>query len=203
MSSRKSLVRSTLRTNTRGNSHGFTILELMVTVAVAGILSMVVVPELSIFLKNSAARQTTFDMMSALTIARSEAIKRGSRVLLCRTADPHASVPICGGDTKDWSTGWLVFIAEDGDSEFDVGTDILVTVGDATSNGISLFTNNITDASLEFRSDGSIGAAGTARFVICDDRGTEAGRQLNVTRVGRPDVEVGTSASPLDTCTPT
>ncbi|MGH8598332.1 MAG: GspH/FimT family pseudopilin [Gammaproteobacteria bacterium] len=202
MRRRHNLLRSSSCAGLRARSRGFTILELMVTVAVGGILSMVVIPELTSFLKNSASRQTSYDLMSSLMIARSEAIKRGSRVVLCRTENPHAPTPSCGGEAKNWSTGWLVFIAEDGDSEFDVGTDVLVTVGDATSNGINLRSNGVSDSSVEFRADGSLTAASTARFVICDERGAAAGRQLNVAKIGRADVEVGTAADPLATCTP-
>jgi type IV fimbrial biogenesis protein FimT len=178
------------------------VIELMITVAVCGVLAAVVVPELSTFLKNSSLRGSTYDLLSAVTIARSEAVKRGSRVILCRTADPHASTPACGGATKDWSTGWLVFVAEDTDDDFDAGTDVLVTTGNPTTYGITLRTNTTSDANLIFRADGATSSASTARFVACDSRGATAGREITITRVGRPDLVAGDNDSPLATCTP-
>jgi type IV fimbrial biogenesis protein FimT len=183
-------------------ARGFTIIEMMIAIAVLGVLTSVGVPSLSAFLKNSALRGTAYELMSSMTLARSEAVKRGSRVVVCRSADPTAATPSCGGDTQDWSSGWLVFVAEDGNDDFDVGTDILLGIGNAVPNGVTVHSNTSADANVIYRTDGSTSAASTAHFALCDERGEGYGKQVNVTRVGRPDLTSGSTDTPIDSCSP-
>ncbi len=187
----------------RRRAKGFTIIELMVTIAVVGVLSATTIPALGEFLRNSGLKSTAFDLVGAITMARSEAVKRGSRTVMCRSEDPYAAEPVCGGGDNDWSTGWLVFIDEDNDDDFEVGTDILLTVGEGAPEGIDLHSNDAADAVLTFRPDGSIAGAATARFALCDLRGAPHGKLINVTRVGRPDIVSGTTDDPISSCTPT
>jgi len=186
----------------RGFQPGFTLVELLLAVAIVGLLTTVGIPSLSDFLKNSGLKSTAYELMSAMTVARSEAVKRGTTVILCRSADPHASTPTCGGTARDWSDGWLVFVSTDGDADYDAGADILVAVGDGRRYGIALRTNSTADATLVYRADGSTANTTTAQFVLCDMRGTAYGKQLNVTRVGRPDLTSATHDAPLSTCSP-
>ena len=193
----------TMRRDPRASrERGFTLLELMMTLAVAAILSGTAAPALGTFLKNSGLKGAAYELMGTMTIARSEAVKRGSRTILCHSADPHNGTPACGGSAQDWSTGWLVFIDENGNTNFDVGTDILLTVGDARADGIELRSNTAADSTLIFRADGSLEGASIARFVLCDNRGAVNGKQVNVTRVGRPGLVSGSTASPLTSCSP-
>ena len=48
-------------------------------------------------------------LVGALNMARSEAIKRGVRVTLCKSADPDATTPACAPGAA-WNQGWLVFV---------------------------------------------------------------------------------------------
>jgi type IV fimbrial biogenesis protein FimT len=82
---------------------GFTLLELMTTLAVAGIVLAVGVPSYLSVVRNNRAATNANELVSALTIARSEAIRRGDRVSLCRSDDGAS----CGGT---WEDGWIVFV---------------------------------------------------------------------------------------------
>ena len=87
-------------------STGFTLIELLVTVAVAAILAVVAVPGFrSLIQVNRAATQTN-TLVSALTFARSEAIRRGTTVSMC----PSSNQTSCTGGT-DWSVGWVVSVS--------------------------------------------------------------------------------------------
>lgn len=82
---------------------GFTLLELMTTLAVAGIMLAVGVPSYLTVVRNNRAATNANELVSALTVARSEAIRRGDRVSLCRSDDGAS----CGGT---WEDGWIVFL---------------------------------------------------------------------------------------------
>ena len=181
---------------------GFTLLEMMITVAIAAALGAAAVPSLGTFVKNSAMRSHALELMGSIAMARSEAIKRGSRVILCRTVNPNAATPVCGGSDRDWASGWLVYVVEDADSDFDLGTDILIDVGQPAPEQIVVTSNGSGNNYLVFQGDGTLDESGTARYAFCDDRGEAYGRQLSVALVGRPALQQGSSASPIANCTP-
>lgn len=84
---------------------GFTIVELMVTVAVAGILLAVAVPSFNQMAVNSRLTAQVNDVVAALNLARSEAIKRNTSVTFCRVSSETAVN--CETSTGDW-THWVV-----------------------------------------------------------------------------------------------
>jgi type IV fimbrial biogenesis protein FimT len=92
-----------IRSPAHRNAAGFTLLELMTTLAVAGIMLAVGVPSYQAVVRNNRAATNANELVSALTIARSEAIRRGDRVSLCRSDDGAS----CGGT---WEDGWIVFL---------------------------------------------------------------------------------------------
>lgn len=186
----------------RFRAAGFTLIETMITVAVVGVMSSVAAPSLNDFLKNSALRGQAFDLMSSITMARSEASKRGSRVILCRSADPTAATPTCGGTDKDWSTGWLLFVDEDGGNTFDLGTDILLGTGDPAATQTTVRSNDDGNNYLVFGPDGTLQEDGVARYALCDDRGEEYGKEITVTLVGRASLDSGYPSNPIAACAP-
>lgn len=83
---------------------GFTLVELMVTVAVAGVLLAIAVPSFTDLMRNNRSLAAANELVSALNAARAEAVKRGTRVSLC----PSANGTSCSGTA--WQTGWIVFV---------------------------------------------------------------------------------------------
>lgn len=180
---------------------GFTLIELMVGLSVAAIVGLFVVPAMSAFAANAALRGTSYDLMAAITLARSEAIKHMGTVIVCRSAEPMASSPSCGG-ADDWSPGWLVFLSKDTDDDYDTATDLLLMTG--TAAGVHARVRADADAAdfVKFRADGTLAAAGAAQFAICDERGAAYGKRIDLALVGRPELVSGSADSPLDTCEP-
>ena len=87
---------------------GFSLVELMVTLAIAGLLLAVAAPSLQRFITTRAVVAQADELGGALRLARSEAMKRGMAVSVCASSTTADAEPTCANDA-DWQTGWLVF----------------------------------------------------------------------------------------------
>ena len=70
---------------------GFTLIELMVAIAVAAILITLATPSFRLLIQNNRISGAANDFVSVFNLARAEAIKRGAVVFVCRTDDPQAN----------------------------------------------------------------------------------------------------------------
>ena len=182
---------------------GISIVELVVSLAIVAILATTGVPAFSSFIQSNRLNESSFDMLATINLARTEAVKRRTRVLLCRSADPTLPTPSCGGSANTWTTGWLVFASGDSNSTYEAGTDTLLGIGLVDSSNVTVITNGTSDNNLEYNSDGTTNeSGGTARFALCDQRGGAQGRQINIPPHGRPKFVKGNSASPINCTSP-
>src|SRR3569832_2509448 len=74
-------------TDAPGTTRGFTLIELLVTLAIAVILLTVAVPNYQMFVANSRMASQANEVVGALSLARSEAVKRGTQVSVCASSD--------------------------------------------------------------------------------------------------------------------
>jgi len=183
-----------------------TLIELLITLAVGAVLLVVAVPNLSTFVKNNRILSTSNDFIAAVNIARTEAIRRGVTVVLCRTMLPLATTPTCnrsGSTANDWSTGWLMY-ATDGDineRDYASATDELIRVGQATAGSVELTSDSQGNQWLAINRDGTLREADAAAYAVCDDRGYAYGRLIRINLTGRAQIAFTTSDSATD-CTP-
>jgi len=97
----------------RGGGRGFTLIEVLVVIAISAILLAVGVPMFNGAIASMRASESANSLVASLELARTEAIRRGTTVSLCRvtSADPTA----CDGSASgafaagDWAAGWLVY----------------------------------------------------------------------------------------------
>ena len=89
---------------------GFTLIELMVTIAVAAILVAVGLPQMSVFFKGNNMVAVPIDFRQDILYARSKAITLGNRVSICKSANASAAAPACAVDASGWESGWFVFV---------------------------------------------------------------------------------------------
>lgn len=183
--------------------NGFTLVELMITLAVAAILLTVAVPGTGALIKNNRIKGHTYKLFGAINYARSEAIKRRAPVNLCRSANPTDANPVCGGTNYTWTSGWLTFVDLNNDDDYDA-TDILLSVVSAAASGVQIKTNDISNSYLEYDPDGTTDEGeSTARYAICDNRGGAHGRQINISPLGRPIIVKGSTGNEIDCGSPT
>jgi len=171
---------------------GFTILELMIVVAIVGVLGSLALAGLKEWNRSARRTAAVSDFLSALHVARSEAVKRNVRVGVCPSEDSDQADATCLV-TKDWAVGWIVFVDADGDMSRADDEEILGT-SQALAVPWTLASSN-GDIALDFRPNGRIETstlAKSADFNLCDDRGPTEGRVISVSISGRP--QTGLSA---------
>jgi len=167
--------------------NGFTLIELMIAISMSIVVLTFAVPSFSSFIKNGRVTTYTNALVTDVNYARQEAVTRGEKVILCRSANPTAASPTCGGNTNNWSSGWLVFVNTDANTDYDAGTDTLLRATDEVAGSITVKTNNVSNTDLVYNADGTIDmSGGTAVFAVCDNRGEDKGNQLQVSPTGRP-----------------
>ena len=85
-------------------SRGFTLVELAVTVAVAAILLALATPSFAELLRRNRLAAANNELVTALNVARAEALRRGRPVSICASANQRSCA-----DSSNWATGWVVF----------------------------------------------------------------------------------------------
>jgi type IV fimbrial biogenesis protein FimT len=94
----------------RNQSGGFSLLELILALAIGAILLGIAVPSFTAIIRQNRIANETNEFMVTLSLARSEAVKRGVRISVCSS---NAAQTACSGATN-WSNGWLLFSDPDG-----------------------------------------------------------------------------------------
>ena len=154
---------------------GFTLIELMVVVALIGILMAFGVPAMNSFAQNDRLTTQINTLVGHLAYARSEAVLRNIRVGLCVSDDMVS----CSG--KNWAEGWILFVDVDRNSIFSVGDEIL-RVKQALA-GNNTLTNSIGS---EFVYDSrGFSLSGSSTFSLCDDRGAAYMKSISISNTGR------------------
>lgn len=175
------------------NPRGFSLIELLVLMAIIAILATIAVPNFSATIKGDRDISQINTLLDGLTLARSEAIHNGNNVTICPGNSNACSA-------ANWANGWIVFY------------DTLPP--GATTSTIRVFprlsgNNTLTTApaatTITFQSSGQTTLATGVMFTLCDTRGRDYGRSINLTITGSAETaaRVGyevDGATPLPGC---
>lgn len=163
-------------------SNGFTLIEMMVTLAVVAVLLSTGVPTFSTMVKNKRIAAEYYALHTLLSAARSEAQIQRTTVTVCR------SVNGVNCSTGDWGAGYITFIDTDGDQQVDGadGEQLLHSRVQDAQNVVVRYSH-ATDL-LRFDSNGnavnSSGEFTRGTFTFCDERGAVEARAIIVPAVG-------------------
>lgn len=166
---------------------GFTLIELMITVAIAAILLAIGVPSFRDFVVNTRISTDSSNLLADLAFARSEAVKRGLPITVCAKA--------AGSDScaAGWTNGRLVFVdltTPGTTGVYDVTTDTLLRVREAVGAGNTMSSSNFSNgAYIQYFPSGGSDSAGLFQIT----RAGFTGRNLCVNATGR--VRINTSSN--------
>lgn len=170
-------------------TRGFTLIEMLVTVAVLVVLVVAVGPSFAEALRSNRLQTQSSALFTALVLTRSEAVKRNHAVVLCKSSD--GATCTTGGN---WEQGWLIFPDPDNDGTKTSGDAVIRAYG-ALGGGSTLRTGSLYANRVIFRSDGTV--SGQDSFRLCGADGVAAkARKITVNATGRPYTQLGTGSCP-------
>jgi type IV fimbrial biogenesis protein FimT len=175
---------------------GVTLLELMVVLAVSAILLGIGIPSFATLTSSNRLASATNEMVSSLHLARSEAIKRNSRVVMCTSAT-GTSCAVSGG----WHQGWVVFHDANNNAQLNPGETVVLS-RQALPAGFSLTGNEHVSKYISYTPGGATklisGAFQAGTLTLCNESGAPgAARKVVISSTGRPrTVKVGLASCP-------
>lgn len=150
--------------------YGFTLVELILTIAISAVLLSLAVPGFQSFLRNNRAAALANELVLALNTARSEAVSRRGTVTVCTSANGTSCRGAGDSDKTNWHKGWAVIFSPD--------NSVLRTQA-AFANGASLTSAAV---SLVFDASGALAGSGIQTFALTVE-GCE-GEQNRIVEVG-------------------
>ena len=166
--------------NTIKVHNGFTLIELMITVAIVAVLIGLAAPSFVQTLKQNRLQMESEDFFVSLILARSEALKRNQPVAVCKSADGATCTT-----SDNWDQGWIIYADENADAAKQAAEPVISASEGFDSGNTLRVTGNDLDDQVVYQVDGT--PSGTETFVFCDvDEDTTIAREVVISATGRP-----------------
>ena len=185
-----------VHTSSRKPCRGFTLLEIQITLLISVVLLVFVIPLwTNILLTNRLATEAN-TFLSAMHLARSEAVKRNVRTVLCVSASGLSC-----SNTGDWHQGWIMFTDANNNTLVDAN-ETLLRRGQTLPNNFLLTGNTPVSRYISYSPSGATrlvsGAFQAGTLKLCQrSMSSSAARLLIISSSGRPRIEKTTVASCL------
>lgn len=157
---------------------GVTVLELLITLSVFGILLAIAVPSYTTLVTSTRIAAHHNALVGDLAFTRSEAVKRNRQVVICLSSDGAN----CGSGDR-WDQGWIVFVDLDGDHEPDSDEPVLRRQGRLTDIELTYGAFG-SERYIPYYPDGSTRHS-NGTFSFCPKGHAGAGRALILAKTGR------------------
>lgn len=162
---------------------GFTLVEVMVAMAIIAIIAGIAIPNLRQFMDKTRVSTHANDLMSDLNLARMESGNRGQQITVCGSTDGST----CTGDATGWSSGRIVFVDADKDGSRS-NSETLLLKGNPVDSSISITVSGFPNTSyVGFLPYGGLNPSGTGAFRVCPVNANSGsyGRQIALPSTGR------------------
>lgn len=174
-----------IRMDERSRCAGFTLIEVLVVVAIASLLLSLAAPAMSNMVNSMRLSTAGDSFFSSLLLARSEAIKRNSRAVVCKSFTGDACTTSGG-----WEQGWIVFHDVNNNAALDAGEVVLLRE-QAVSHPIRLTGNGPLVNYVSYTPMGmtsfTSGAFQAGTLTVCTQSSTSvAAREIKISISGRP-----------------
>lgn len=192
---------------------GFTLIELMIAVSMAAIVLTFGVSGFQNLIREARAATHSSRLMAALNLARSEAIKRGIQVTVCKAnlaaSPPQCDTGKCNASTGSgcWENGWIVFADANGngtlndamDKGFCTGGDCTIRIFETLPEGLTLRTGEHVAQWIAYQSPGTGLGSGTGTavndtFTLCTGEETAHARSIKINSIGRAQLQKGATS---------
>ncbi len=155
---------------------GFTLIELIITLAVIAILAGLTGPSIYRSIIQSRLSATVNEIATDLNLARSEALRRGHAVVLCKSGDGQQCTR-----QGDWQQGWLLFNDPNNDKQFDPDSEQLLKVRGTYPEHTQI---NNSRHYIRFSARGNAHGSNST-FHVCDAAGSVARRGVILAASGK------------------
>ncbi len=161
----------------KSEQSAFTLIEMLSTLAITGIIAVSAAPSLQNLLMDNRMVTRVNDFMAHLNLARSEAIHRGARVVLCPSTDQHN----CAKHST-WHEGWIVFVDDNSNRKHE-SNEMVLRLQNAVNDSFTIKSG--AHQPVVFQPHGSSGGTNDT-FIFCDARGPAKARAIVLSNSGRP-----------------
>jgi type IV fimbrial biogenesis protein FimT len=170
-------------------ARGYTVQELIVTVAIAGTVSGGAVAASNV-LRDTTMVTAANDLIAHLNFARSTAIMQGADTVVCPSTDQiQCAEPV--GDFTIWKSGWLVYVDRNGNGQPDQ-EEVVRTHAGKGANDVAIRSSRYR-RQIAYHSSGTAGGS-TITLAVCDGRGAASARYVTVSNTGRARLSRTTSS---------